>query len=60
MNWEPYRSRVVIWTKPRTGPNGERQVLVKGKGVRPAEGFEREWERLEPSAAPPPAETPTP
>lgn len=46
-SWTPYRSREIVYAKPRTGPNGEEQIRLKDGQVMPAEVFRRRYEPLE-------------
>ena len=46
-DWEAYRSREIIFVKPRTGPNQEDQVRTKDGQVMPREVLLRKYEKLE-------------
>ena len=51
-DWEPYRSREIVWAKPRIGPGGEEQVRTKDGQVMPLEQFRRKYEKLEETPKP--------
>lgn len=46
-NFEPYRSRKVIWAKTKVNNKGETIYYSKEGKTFPAEYFNKEWEKLD-------------